>query len=92
MKKKILLVLLALSFCLLGKAQTVVNNLEAGSLKTSLPAPLTGVTDLTVTGTIDARDFRTIREDLPNLVKLNLSGTAIVTYTGSEGTALHPIK
>ena len=46
------------------------------------------VTNLTVTGTIDARDFKTMRDNMPLLAVLDLSGVTIAAYTGPDGT--HP--
>ncbi|MDR1342514.1 MAG: fibronectin type III domain-containing protein, partial [Prevotellaceae bacterium] len=42
---------------------------------------------LTVTGPIDARDVRFIRDAMTGLAALNLSGATVVAYTGTEGTA-----
>ena len=42
---------------------------------------------LTLTGTLDARDFKSLRDSFPALSELDLSGAEIVAYTGSEGTA-----
>ncbi len=62
-------------------------NVSAGGLKVSLPAEeLATITKLTITGTIDARDFKTMRDDMPNLTELDLSGATIAEYTGTEGT------
>ncbi|MCX6307345.1 MAG: leucine-rich repeat protein [Bacteroidia bacterium] len=41
---------------------------------------------LTVTGTIDSRDFACIRDRLRLLNILDLSGSVINTYTGTDGT------
>lgn len=63
-------------------------NVTAGSLATVLNATeLNGVNDLTLTGTIDARDFKTMRDRMPVLEKIDLSGVNIVAYIGTEGTA-----
>ena len=43
-------------------------------------------TDLKVTGTIDARDFKTMRDEMPMLANIDLSAATISAYTGSEGT------
>lgn len=43
--------------------------------------------ELTVTGNIDATDFRFMRDEMLGLEVLDLSGTNIVTYTGNGGTA-----
>jgi uncharacterized protein (TIGR02145 family) len=59
----------------------------AGTLSSLLTAgELNYVTSLTVTGTIDARDFKTMRDNMPNLGVVDLSGTNIAEYTGTEGT------
>jgi hypothetical protein len=44
------------------------------------------VTDLTITGTIDARDFKTMRDSMGVLDTLDLSSVTIATYIGTEGT------
>ena len=44
------------------------------------------ISQLTVTGIIDARDFRIMRDSLPALNVLDISATTIVAYTGTEGT------
>jgi hypothetical protein len=43
-------------------------------------------THLTLTGTIDARDFRFIRDSMTMVSVLDLSDVKIVEYTGKEGT------
>jgi len=64
-------------------------NVTAGGLSTSLTAEeLASVAKLTLTGTIDARDFKTMRDNMPLLAELDLSGTTIVAYSGSEGTSI----
>ena len=49
----------------------------------SMPTP---ITNLTLTGTIDARDFKTMRDDTTMLSELDLSDVTIVKYIGTEGT------
>ncbi|VBB45166.1 exported hypothetical protein [uncultured Paludibacter sp.] len=62
-------------------------NLTAGTLSTSLTSDeLNTVTNLTITGNIDARDFKTMRDYMPALTSIDISGTNIVAYTGTEGT------
>ncbi len=41
---------------------------------------------LTLTGSIDARDFRFIRDNMNKLVTLDLSGVSIAAYQGADGT------
>jgi hypothetical protein len=63
-------------------------NNTAGELKTNLTAEeLANITKLTVTGTIDARDFKTMRDDMPLLAEIDLSSITVAEYTGKEGTA-----
>ena len=45
------------------------------------------ITNLTITGTIDARDFKTMRDSMPVLAVLDASGATVATYTGTLGTA-----
>lgn len=42
---------------------------------------------LTIKGVMDARDFKTIRDSLPNLMYLNLGETSVAGYYGPAGTA-----
>lgn len=44
------------------------------------------VTDLTITGSINAKDFRFMKDTLSALVNLDMSGASIVTYNGTDGT------
>jgi uncharacterized repeat protein (TIGR02543 family) len=69
-------------------SQTVINLNSAGTLKNV--AKIDTVTNLTVTGVIDARDIAFMRDSIPNLAELDLSGTAIVEYTGANGTYPSP--
>ena len=67
-----------------------VNVPTAGGLSAAITAAsgtLSGVTNLTVTGTIDARDFKTMRDDMPLLATLDLSGVTIAAYSGADGPA-----
>lgn len=44
------------------------------------------VTNLTVTGTIDARDFKTMQSAMPLLDTIDLSGSTVEAYLGAQGT------
>lgn len=44
------------------------------------------VTHLTITGSMDARDFKFMRDDMPNLSVLDLSNVSIIAYKGLKGT------
>jgi len=62
--------------------------LTAGGLFSSLTAnELFTITNLKLIGTIDARDFKTMRDNMPQLVYLDLSSVDIAAYTGNGGTA-----
>jgi hypothetical protein len=68
-------------------ASPKIININAGGLYQSLTSEeLKKVLDLTVTGNIDARDFRIIRDSMPMLRSLDLTQTRILAYTGSQGT------
>ena len=43
--------------------------------------------NLTVSGEIDARDFKTMRDEMPELATIDLSAADVVAYTGTQGTA-----
>jgi hypothetical protein len=89
--KRIFLLAIGICFSLLLNAQvskTVILSI-AGSLSSALTTTeLQTVTNLTLTGTIDARDFRTMRDKMPLLAMLDLSGVNIAAYNGSEGTSI----
>jgi len=88
MKKTILLlVAICLSAALQAAVTKTVSVATAGTLHTYFT---TGeqitVTDLTVTGILDARDFKFMRDTLYLLAKLDLSGVSISAYSGMAGT------
>lgn len=69
--------------------QETINLSSAGSLSTALTTiKLSTIIDLTITGNIDSRDFKTMRDNMPSLAVIDLSGATIVAYTGTEGTNL----
>ena len=61
-------------------------NVTPGGLKNLLSKNGTTITKLTLHGTIDARDFKTMRDAMPALTDLDLSDVTIVAYTGGDGT------
>jgi len=61
-------------------------NVTPGGLKNLLSKNGTTITKLTLHGTIDARDFKTMRDAMPALTDVDLSEVTIVAYTGAEGT------
>lgn len=66
-------------------------NCTAGSLSSLLSAnEKNTIEDLVITGSIDARDFKTMRDSMPNLTHLNISAVTIESYTGNDGTYSFP--
>jgi len=87
--RKPILLLFCLFLFITGQAQVLktINVTTPGTLSTLLTASeLSTVTDLTVTGNIDARDFKTIRDSIPVLQSIDLYSSVIVAYTGNKGT------
>lgn len=89
MKKIYLLIVVILwAFGLQAQVEKTIEN-TAGNLTSMLtPTELTTITDLTINGTMDARDFRILRDQMPQLVNLDLRQASIEAYSGSEGTYL----
>jgi len=59
----------------------------AGNLKAILGGQLSTLKNLTLTGSIDARDFKTMRDEMPTLTDIDLSDATIVAYSGNDGPA-----
>lgn len=89
MKKTVLISILAiLSSLLPAQVSKNINVSSVGTLKTLLTTTeKTTVTNLTVTGTIDARDIKFIRDSIINLTDLDISNVTISEYNGYEGTS-----
>ena len=89
--KKINLILLSFCFALLLNAQvSKTATITPGGLSTALNlAERASITKLTLTGTIDARDFKTMRDTIPLLAELDLSGVTVAAYTGPLGTSTY---
>ncbi len=61
----------------------------AGGLAALLPQSVRDtLTYLSLTGTIDARDFRIMRDSLPVLANLDISSASIVGFNGNDGTSI----
>jgi hypothetical protein len=88
MKKLILITFFVISsICIYSAVSKTVNVTTAGTLSTLLTATeKSEVTNLTVTGTIDARDFRFIRYNLTALSALDLKSASIVAFIGNGGS------
>jgi len=87
-KIKLLIVLiLCISSMTYATVKKNVNNEVAGSLLTLFTSEeFSSITELTVTGTIDARDIKTMRDSMPILEILDFSGANIIYYAGEDGT------
>ncbi len=86
--KTIILLLLNVCLTTLLNAQIskTVNLSTQGELSTTLtPNELATITDLSITGLVDARDFKTMRDSMPILTIVNLTGASITSYTGANG-------
>ncbi|MEI7504613.1 MAG: leucine-rich repeat protein, partial [Paludibacter sp.] len=86
--KKILSIIVIAFFSLIASAQVsqTVNVTTPGTLSSLASAYLSTVTNLTVTGNIDARDVKIMRDNMPKLQSLDISGVIIQSYTGNGGT------
>ena len=86
--KKVLLTFTVSCIVILLNAQVSKSlQLTAGTLSTTLSADeLATVTNLTLSGTIDARDFLTMRNKMPKLNSIDLNETIISPYSGKLGT------
>jgi hypothetical protein len=68
-------------------AQTKTVTIDAGGLSTVISnTELTTIDQLVVKGKMDARDFKTIRDKMALLRKLDISEVSIVGYAGRGGT------
>lgn len=89
MKIGILLLLFALVLTnsIAQVVSKTVNLSSGGTLSSSLTADeKSKITKLTITGKIDARDFKCMRDEIGLLNDIDLSNAAIVAYSGTEGT------
>ena len=74
-------------FILHNNVKTVQSD-SPGTLATLLSAAeLQNLLKLKITGNIDARDFKTMRDLMPALAGVDLGAANIAAYTGTEGTA-----
>ena len=89
MKRLLLLIaFMGITSGIFAQVSKTVNLTTAGTLSTSLASnELTNIANLTITGTIDARDFVTMRDDMPLLAILDISRVTIAAYNGTGGTS-----
>lgn len=89
MKRSLLLsAFLLISVCLNAQTTLTINTTTGGSLQTKFlinSYDTAALINLTITGVLDAQDFRFMRDGLTSLAVLDISGTSIVSYTGPNG-------
>lgn len=62
--------------------------IDAGGLAGALTAQeKQTLSKLTIVGVMDARDFKVLRDNIPNLTQANMSQTTVVAYVGTAGTS-----
>lgn len=90
MKKSLLLFILSFLVGVINaQVSKTINVATAGSLtKLLTTTEKSTITDLTVTGNIDARDVKCMRDEITSLANLDLKLVNIIAYNGTEGT--HP--
>ncbi|MDR3705779.1 MAG: leucine-rich repeat domain-containing protein [Paludibacteraceae bacterium] len=98
MKNTVLISLMLLSsFVSAQKASPRTNTktvtIEAGGLSDALSAKeKQTVTNLKVVGAIDARDFKIMRDNMPQLKSLDISRVNIPSYAGEMGTYIEDLS
>jgi hypothetical protein len=83
----IIVTLLCFATSIYAQVVKTANVATPGTLSTVASTYLGTVTNLTVTGTIDAQDFKTMRDNMPVLAVIDISSVTIAAYTGTAGTA-----
>ena len=66
---------------------TTVSGIRPGGLDKAVLLTSVFITHLVINDTIDSRDFKTMRDNLPNLKVIDLSNATIAAYNGYEGSA-----
>lgn len=91
MKKLLLLSTMCFSIWF-GQAQVsrTVEMHMAGTLMFEIYPDLKTITDLTITGPLNAIDFKIIRDSMPALKNLDLKAVMIEQYMGTDGTNSNP--
>src|ERR1035437_8762738 len=87
--KKLLTLLVLTGICsslLQAQVSKTMNNVAGGLYKAVPFTERNSITNLKLTGTIDARDFRTMRDAMPALTTIDLEKVSIVAYSGVGGT------
>ena len=84
--------LLFLTLSLQAQVSKTVS-ISAGGLSSALTkAEKSSITNLTITGTIDARDFKIMRDSMAVLSVLNISNASVASYTGTQEQLVLAVK
>lgn len=84
MRTTFLLLVLTVATYNYSQVTKTINVETAGSLSTILTEDeKSTITDLTLSGTIDARDIKCIRDQIANITNLDLSNSNITAYNGT---------
>lgn len=88
MRSLLLSLFFVFAFSLFGQVVSKsVNVFAAGTLSTLLSSnELNKITNLTLTGLVDARDFVFLRDKMTKLSVLDISSVNIISYFGTSGT------
>jgi len=91
MKKTLsICIFMLLTTLLAAQVSKTINVTTAGTLTNLLTSTeKASITNLTVTGNIDARDVKCRRDEVVNLTVLDISATLIVAYSGIDGTSIY---
>jgi len=88
--KQLFIALFALALTLTSMAQVtkILNVTTAGTLSSLLTAEeKSTITNLTLSGNIDARDFKCMRDEIVGLAVLDIKDVYIIEFIGDGGTA-----
>lgn len=89
MKNLITAILLSIYIPLISATtRTRTITISAGELADSFHTEYGSITSLTIYGSIDARDFKTMRDSMTALTTVDISAATIVAYTGDSGTMI----
>ena len=87
MRNTLLLIFFLFAFNSYAQVSKTINVTTPGTLSSHLTAnEKSSVTNLVLTGSIDARDFKTIRDQLYVLSSLDIKDVNIAAYNGPDGT------
>lgn len=87
--KKLIIIAFLFHFAFVHAQISKTVNISAGELKTTIPDSIAiNITELTIEGTMDARDFQYFQVHFKKIVKIDLSKVNIVEYEGADGTGV----